>query len=1056
MPLITEDNLLYDTIRSYVPQEPEPPVEANAPMQQEPTTGFLEAGRAMYALEDPVFNIVKNFIGPKTSDVFDPNFKPIDKLQSERPDLVPYAKSFIDVRNEEEFNKKVFQTEYELEQKEVLSKASTMTQITAGLAAGVVDPITLIPFAKITKEVNTATRIAKSAATGLGLGAASGLTREAILQGTTETRSEKQSLTNLLVTSVAGSIYGAGIAAFAKPAAYEAGNVLLSKAIEGEDIKFVVDTFDKDVVGHTEYLRAVEEAAKKVPETDLVLPKAVVSLPGNAVIRMALDENAASLAEEIGKEAAEKQLGRSIGAAEVDMQVAKDALGLAHMNEKLAKIVSGPEGLRPPDLRAILSPSTSVRKLGEVFYDSNFIRKKHAEGIASRFKAENQIFRDTQDAMRTLDQVDKLYTRYTGKGDLLSSFELTRGADKINYREFSRRVYTKLVTPDLDDTIPEVNQAAALMRQEMDKTAAKLQKAGLLPEDLEPNLARSYMTRIYDLEKLTDPRVQQRFVDKVGAWIAKFNKDGSPRTTILDEETASLRAEEILDKIRGETDQAIALSSIAENFVSKGKFLKERQLLIPDAEIQEFLMDDAIQGFRNYQNKTSKLLAAQAALKEAGFDSIQDVQRAIRSEADDAISRLTDPIEINKLAKRYEKEEKLAQMMYRSVLGQLKKPHWSDKWVRGTLAYQYTRLLGNVTITSLSEIFMVPFRKGLLNTIQDGYLPFLRDFNVAKFSRNQLNDLTGALEMQQSGMLRSLSGLEDESLILRDISSFDLITQAASKGFSQASLIGYWTSFGSRMAAQVSAADLIRTFKRGVQDADVERLAALGIDRGMYSRLSDQINKYTKQYKGTYLVNPAVWKDEEALNVFKNAVQTDANSSILKPGIGTQPFFVQQSNLGKMIWQFKSFMSAATSKILISGIQRRDANLMTGIFGLIASGGLITMTKDKLAGREIKYGPDMFIANGLSNSGLLGLMGTTLLDTSRSFADPQKRRYLGQTVEGTLMGPTAGQIKQASDVIVRLSDGKVTDKDIKATLKMVPFNNLFYLNYLTNQIFDEE
>lgn len=986
MPIFNEDEILNATQSGKAPEvEQAPPTEE---------TGFLEAARAFYAMEDPIFNATKELFAPEVSKEFDPNFNPIQKLQEDRPDLIDDIGNFADVRNEEEYNRKVLNIDFERDQRETFQKAPTITKLTAGLAGSIIDPLTLIPYAGIAKTANTVSRIGTGVSAGIGVGASASIIRETVLQGTQETRTFDESMNNILAETAFAGLLGGGAAALSNPVK-GAGREILAKALAGDDFKIQIDDAGQ---------------AKVVPTSD------------------------------------------SAGAAAVKSDL--EGLGLAHINETLAKTLSGPEFLRAPDLRAILSPSESVRKVGEIFYNSNYIRKKNVEGIASGPKAQNAIFRREQVTHKTLKEVEDLYLDYTGKGVIGSTVARPKGI--ISHKDFSTRVWHNLVDDTRVDSIPQVNKAAKTLRTQMDSMLSDLQAAKLLPEDLDPKLARNYMTRIYDLEKLHNPSTQTKFINKVKNWIKQHNKDGSVRNTPMDDELATMEAEDILTKIRGESDQQIALAGIAENFISKGKFLKERQLLIPDAEIAEFLSTDSFRLFNNYMNRAGKLVETQKALERAGFESIQDVIKDIKFEASKAVRGIEDPKEAAKIGQKFKEQEDLVNMMYRSMLGQLRKPGKADRYAETLLNYQFVRLLGGVTVSSLPELAMTPFRNGFLNTLRDGYLPMIKSFKTSKLTKDQLNDLTGALEFEQANVLRALGGIDDMDELGRTRNAWDTTQELLTKSFVKATGIGHWTSINRRLAAQVSSADIVRTLRKGPQGSDIERLASIGLGVDDYAKVLNQIDKHVQEYKGSFVINPQLWDDKSALEVFQNAVQTQVESAVLKPGVESIPFFVQQSQWAKVLFQFKSFMSAATGKITISGIQRKDANAIAGLMGLIAMGTLSGIAHDKIAGREPPESPEELLLEGISRSGVLGLLGTTVLDLGSTFYNEKTRRFGGKFASSAILGPSASQIEEIVRAGQGLVQGDVTDKEIKAIQRMIPFMNLFYIKAITERIFNQE
>lgn len=990
MPLIDEETLLQGTS----PGISRPLSDEEMGAEEAESVGFFEAARAFYKTEDPIFSATKELFAPDVSQEIDPNFKPIDRLEQERPDLLMYADNFVEVFNEEQYQRKVMNIEYELENKEIFSKAPTMTKIGAGLAASTLDPTMLIPYGAIAKTANTVKRVGAGVATGTAGALTAATSREAVLQATQETRTTDETTYNILAETAFGGLLGGGVAALSSPVK-SAGQQILAKALRGEDYKIKVN-----------------------PET---MEASVVK--------------------------------DSAGAAAVsDLE----AQGLAHINEHLAKVMSGPEALRAPDLRAILSPSSTVNKLGEVFYNSNYIRNKNAAGTPTELNAQSFIFQADQQTSRILKEADAEYLKYAKVGALRAAVSLPEGT--ISKLEFDNRVWRNLVDSQRVDEIAEVNKVAKQMRTQLDTMAKKLQDAGLLDPNLDPKFMANYMTRIYDLDVLKIPAKRQAFVTKVRDWVKLHNKDGSARINPLEDSEALDIAEDMLEKIRGESSEQVALKSITEGFISKGKFLKERQLLIPDSEISEFLVTDSTRLFNNYMNRANRLLETQKALERAGYNSFADVLNDIELEAAQASRTLSGKAAI-KAADKFNKEKELATMMYRSMLGQLREPGKADEIVSTLLNYQFTRLLGGVLLSALSELVMTPFRLGFLNTFRDGWLPLIRDLKTAKLTKDQLNDLSGAIEIEQNSILRAVAGVDDIENIGRSKSKAQQILNAVTDTFATSTGIKHWTSFQRRMAAQVASSDIIRLVtKPSRTKAEIEKLASLGIGSADYDGIARQVNKHVQERNGSFISNLHLWEDNLATQKFKNAVQVQVESTILLPGEESLPFFVQKYPFAKLAFQFKSFSSAATGKIAISSLQRRDANMYMGITMLVVLGAVSGAVKKLVDGKddEISTEWDDLVLDGLNRSGVLGLVGTTILDSGKNFFDSKSKRYAADNIESVFLGPSAGTISGLTKAIQGLTDGDVTEKDLKAIQRFIPFMNLFYIKAITERLLDED
>jgi len=950
-------------------------------------TGFIDAAKAFVTTEDTLFGPIARQLEEKVDDTFDPEFRPIDKLSKERPELVEYADTFVDVHNEAEYNRAMFHVEDELDQREIFSRAPTLVKLAAGLAGSVIDPLILIPYGGLAAKASRAARAGQGLITGAVTGLASSTIREGVLQAHQETRTEEETIINIAAETVLGGLLGGAVGALSKP--LRSGiTEPLKKAMKGED--FTVD---------------VSTGSPKVVDDD------------------------------------------SVGAAR--RQEKDGDLGLAHISENLVKFVSGFEFLRAPDLRAALSKNKSMQRLGEVLYNSNYIRNKNVDGIATLPNAQNPISAANDRIKVRLKEVTDDYLNYTGKGSIGSTFNRPKGI--ISEIEFNERMARNLSDSSRIDSIPQVNKAADRMRKDLKTRAKEL-------EALDPDFKaiEDYVTRIWDRDILAIPGKRMRLNAKLKEYYKVTNKDGTPRTTVLDDLEAETLASESIEKIRGTSEAQNTMLAMSGKMAGKGGFKKHRQILIPDKEIEEFLVRDASRLYENYMARTSRMIETQKALKGAGFENISDVQRGIRANADSRIARETDPKKQLKIDAEAVKEMEVALDMYNSMLGILKRPGYTDRATDAILHYQFTSLLGGVTISSLSEAAMLPFRLGITNTLRESVIPMIRSFKTAKLAKDQLNDLAGAMDFETNAVLRSMGGMDDIQRVGDNKTAWDKFSQISSAGFTKATGIGWWTTGGRRMAAQISSATMMRKMVKGLEQSDIENFASKGLDAASVKQIAKQVKKHSTEHKGSYFANLDLWDDADAVAKFANAIQVDVESAILKPGVESLPLLVQKNNLARVIFQFKSFSNAATGKILVSGIQRRDKEVLIGAIMLAHLGGFSGMLKDLIADREVEEDYDKFLLDGIARSGFLGLVGTTVLDASLVYSNKKSRRFGADNIAGAIVGPSIGRIDDVVKAVERNVDGDVTDKDIKTAGRMLPYMNLFYIKALTERVFDKE
>ncbi len=963
--------------------------------------GIKEYVKAYRKENNSVMLIGKYFDKANIDQTPEPGFNAVSTLNDQRPDLAARANEFIDVPNSETYRRKVFDIDYENQQTAIMQRADTTTKIVGTILGETLDPLNLFYVVRGLKIANTGRRVVAAVATG----AASGLGVSSIKEGLKLSANENSNVTesayNIIAETAVGGILGGVIGAIASPVK-QAARVQLANALKGsEDFKFTLS-----------------------PEGN---PIGVTTSPTKAKEYTELDKE-----------------------------------GLAYLNDNFAKILSGPEFLRAPDLRAILSPSVTVRKLGDSFYNSSYIKQKHVDGIASEAKASNLINRKDNQALLRLKEVENGYLDYIGKGRVNAALTGTPEG-KLSLIDYDKRLWKNLTDPNHIETIPQLKTAAAAMRKDMDNIAKELIDEGFLPSDMDPVLMRNYMHRVYNLDSLSSIDAQNSFVNKVGAWIENFNRDGTPRDVALSSSDARDIARQSLQKIRGESEEQVALQSIAEDFISKGKFLKDRHLLIPDSEIAEFLDQDAAKIYKNYTYKTARLLEVNKSLKNQGFDSIEKVKSQIDAEAQAAKQGLKgdDPKNLQ-IDKEFKDQKDLVDMMHRSMLGQLRTPGKADRWFEALLNYQYIRLLGGVTLSSLPDIAMAPFKQGLFKTFRSGYLPLVRSFKTTKLAKDQLTDWIGAMELEQNNIIGSLGGLDDMQNMLSGKSKmerylFDPL-RSSTKIYSKAIGITYWTDMGRRIASQVASAETVRSLKafkvKGKLSKDeITHLATHGIGKDDYASILRQIDKHVQERDGSFIINPHLWTDKAALDKFASSIQTQVEGTILRPGVETTPFFAQKSLAGKVLFQFKSFAAASTGRILISSLERRDATALTGLMLLVGMGTLTWIAKQKLAGNDISHMSETdLILKGVNQSGVLGLFWGSILSTSMSMANPDTRKYGGKSVQDTLLGPTVGQIQDIGNLGNRILKDKWTNDDTQAAARNLPFLNIFYLKTILDKL----
>lgn len=128
----------------------------------------------------------------------------------------------------------------------------------------------------------------------------------------------------------------------------------------------------------------------------------------------------------------------------------------------------------------------------------------------------------------------------------------------------------------------------------------------------------------------------------------------------------------------------------------------------------------------------------------------------------------------------------------------------------------------------------------------------------------------------------------------------------------------------------------------------------------------------------------------------------------------------------------------------------------------IALGSLVYVLKAKLAGRDIDTSPETLIKEGLDWSGMMGWLGepNNLIENlsggtygmSALFGGPPSSRYQSRNSIGALLGPTFDMGGDIKNIISGVLNGEFDDKEIRSSRRLLPFQNLFFLSPLLDQV----
>jgi hypothetical protein len=374
--------------------------------------------------------------------------------------------------------------------------------------------------------------------------------------------------------------------------------------------------------------------------------------------------------------------------------------------------------------------------------------------------------------------------------------------------------------------------------------------------------------------------------------------------------------------------------------------------------------------------------------------------------------------------------------------------------------------MGMAAVSSLPDLAGAVFRFGLTNTLRDGWAPFISNMvrpspEWLKF-KSQMRAIGIGIESATNARQHAIDDVMD---VYQPQSRFERTLQGASDKFFIANMLAPLTDVQKTIASHVAVSEILRaavTISKGKGTKRlVGNLAESGIDVQMAGRIAEQFKAGGEVTNGVHLPNTADWTDRAAADALNGAVAREVDIAVVTPG-QEKPLWMSHPVLS-VLGQFKAFTASATERILIANLQRRDANVLSGMVASVALGMMSYKVNSLLGGQKTSDRPQDWIKEGISKGGLLGWFeeGNALaskmtrggVDMYRMIgADKPLSRYASRSTLDMFLGPTAGKVQALSQATGAAVSGEWSESDTKAVRKLTVFQNLFWLRNALNQV----
>ncbi|HCR3199961.1 TPA: hypothetical protein ON439_002241 [Morganella morganii] len=522
-------------------------------------------------------------------------------------------------------------------------------------------------------------------------------------------------------------------------------------------------------------------------------------------------------------------------------------------------------------------------------------------------------------------------------------------------------------------------------------------------------------------------------------------------------------ADDIINKIIGAPAGIVPGELIPDGLTKYAGFTKARTLNIPDERIKDFLESDVNYVMENYIRQVAPEIEL---TKRFGRVDMDGQIKAITEDYNRLISEAATPKDRAKLEKRRDADLRDIRAMRDRLLGTYGAPKDpSSFFVRaGRVArhVNFLRLLGGMTISSLPDMARPIMQHGLRSALKP-LGKMMTDISKMRIAKADLREMGIGLEYALSSRSKVIADLNDpysrRTFLERGL-------EWSSQKFGNFTLMNQYTDtmkMWSGLITQskvLNAANAVAGGKK-LSKKEITKLAHIGIDESMLHRIADQYSRHGEDLDGLLTGHSHLWDDRVVREVFQSAILKDVRTTVITPGIGDTPLMMS-SELGKIVMQFKTFFFATHNRALVSGIQSGDASFYYGALLQVGLGSLVYVLKSMMAGREINTDPANLVKEGLDWSGMMGWLGepNNVLENlsggtygmSAMFGGPPASRYQSRNGIGALLGPTFDLGGDIKNITAGVLNGEFDDREVRSVRKLLPFQNLFYLAPLLNQV----
>jgi len=543
----------------------------------------------------------------------------------------------------------------------------------------------------------------------------------------------------------------------------------------------------------------------------------------------------------------------------------------------------------------------------------------------------------------------------------------------------------------------------------------------------------------------------------------------------LSEQELRARADQITDRILSTPDGRLPYDDASPDGGAgmggaevRGS-LNEREFAIPTALVKEFVSHDTTEVLHTYMRT---VLPDILLTQRFGDTRMTSALRKITEEYAARASRLTSEKALRKL--EAEKQGVIRDLTairdrVRGTYG-----YSSDPGVRRlasiSRALRHIGIgtdMGSSVINSLGDATTALFRFSLGHMFKSAWAPFFKGLATrSEFGARNLRQARAMGIALETHHAMNGNRLGDAIDYYKAGSGVEKLTGWMADKTMVLNLMAPWTDLAQRMASSAACDEILYMSKRVVDGkaskADIRALAAGGISPDKAARIwKAHADSGVEPVDGALLPDTGKWADEGARASFEGAVTRDVDAAVIKPGQET-PLFLSRPT-GALLGQYMSFVSAANERLLVAGLQRRDARTLSGLIATVGAGMLSYKLYSAVTGQPTSDRPQDWIKEGVSRSGVTGWFSEINARQAKFFAgktdafrligaDRELSRFQQRSALAGFLGPTYSRLEKLQGPLYSLSQGTWTANDTDAIRRWAWLQNHFAVRGLLDKM----